>query len=168
MRRRNNRQLFYTVGWPELLANPGVEIDADSSGVPDSWNVSALGAEWSNSEAHSGSRSLRLNVAASTGQWIAYAFLVTGSVSYRLRAFVKGVGSSQTFLTIRWWSDTGATAFISEDNIMLNDTYADWTQIEQELSAPSNAQSADVVFRCPSSTTADLYGDDFSVRQVEQ
>jgi hypothetical protein len=33
---------------------------------------------------------------------------------------------------------------------------------------PANAQSGDLMFRAAFATTADLYGDDFSVRQVEQ
>lgn len=166
MKRRNNRLLTQSESRSELLANPGVEFDIDSSGVPDSWNVSPSGAQWSNSEAHSGSRSLRLTVSGATAEWIAYPFAVTGSASYRLRAYVKGSGSTQTFLTVRWWSDAGATAFISEDNRMLNSTYADWKLIEQTFTAPSNAVTADVMFRCPAATTADIYADDFSVRQV--
>jgi len=169
MMRRNNQPtslMGRASPRPELLANPSVEQDADNSGVPDRWNVSASGALWSSAQARTGVRSLRLNVAEATAQWIAYAFPVTGNDSYDLSAYIKGTGSGQTFLTIRWWSDVGATAFISEDNIMLNGTYADWTRIVQTFIAPANAVSADVVFRCPSPTTADIYGDDFSVRRV--
>lgn len=150
---------------PELLLNPSVEHDLDSSGVPDFWNVSASGAEWA-SEGRIGSRSLRLNVVESTAQWIAYPVVVVAEEVYRLAAYVKGTGSTQTFLTIRWWSDTGATLFISEDNIMLNASYVDWTKIEQNITAPVGAQSADVVFRCPSATTADIYADDFSTKRM--
>jgi len=155
------------VRWPELLANSSVEQDVDSSGVPDFWNISTSGAEWSNVEARIGGRSLRLNVSSGTGQWISYVFAVVAGQVYRLSAYVKGTGSTQTFLTIRWWSDTGGSAFISENNIALNVSHADWTVVEQAITAPAGAQSADVVFRCPAATTADLYGDDFSVRRVK-
>lgn len=154
-----------------LVANPSVE---DGSGSPDNWTSSGGGATWEtddpdngpSSVAHSGKKGLRLNVSSGTAWWQAAVFAVEASAVYSLRGFVKGTGSTQTFLTIRWWSDAGGTVFIREDNIMLNATYSGFTLVEQSFTAPGTAVSADIVFRCPSTTTADIYGDSFSVRKV--
>jgi len=108
-------------------------------------------------------RSLRITVASSTGEFISAQVSVIAGRSYYVGAFIHGEGSSQTFLTIRWWD--GGT-FLGEDNISLNNTYTGWELISDTLTAPASAQAADVVFRCPSSTTADIYGDDFFVREI--
>jgi hypothetical protein len=150
-----------------LLLNPSVE---DGSGVPAYWNqgantewVSALPENGPAIVVHSGMRSLRINVASSTGEFISAQVSVIAGRSYYVGAFIRGEGSSQTFLTIRWWD--GGT-FLGEDNISLNNTYTGWELISATLTAPASAQAADVVFRCPSSTTADIYGDDFFVREI--
>lgn len=152
-----------------LVANWSVE---DGSGTPTNWATS--GGTWvtddpnngPSSVAHSGKKGLRINVSASTAWWQSAVFLVEASATYNVRGFFKGAGSTQTFLTIRWWSDAGGTVFISENNITLNATYSGFTLVESDIAAPGTAVSADIVFRCPSSTTADMYGDSFSVRKV--
>lgn len=147
----------------ELVQNACVDY---GTGSPDNWTATGAGATWDATTYRSASRSLRLNVSGATAWWQASYFAVSGNQSYRLRAWVKGTGSTQTFLTIRWWSNPDGTGFISEDNIMFNSTYTNWTRVAQDFTAPASAQSADIMFRCPAATTADIYGDDFSVRRV--
>lgn len=147
----------------ELLANVNVE---SGTTTPTSWNKSASNTTWSTDEARSGSYSLQINVSASTGDWRSDSVEVSGDQNYRLRAFVKGTGSAGTYVTIRWFSNTDGSGFISEDNITLNSTYSDWTEVKSDLKAPATAQSADVMFRVPSSSTANIYADDFSVRRI--
>lgn len=146
---------------PELVSNPDVE---EGTSAPDDWFASATGATWDTTTYHTEGHALRLNVTAATADWRALFFLATGSMTYRVKAMVKGVGSADTHLTVRWFSDTGGATFVSEQNITLNATYADWTVIEQDCPAAATAQSADILLRCAAATTADIYGDDFSVR----
>ncbi|MBI1296671.1 hypothetical protein GC175_17080 [bacterium] len=143
-----------------LLANPGGEGESLSN-----WFASAQNAERSSAEAHTGTYSLRLNPSGGTGDWRASVFLVEANRVYQVSGVFKGQGSGQTFLTIRWWSDLAGTAFVKEDNIPLPSTYADWTKIAQSFTAPATAQSADLMFRCPATTTADIYGDNFGVQR---
>lgn len=169
-----NRALMWTAEsrgplGENLVANWSVE---DGGGSPDYWTTS--GGAWETDDpnngpsavAHSGKKGLRLNVSGGTAWWQSAVFGVEASATYNLRAFVKGVGSTQTFLTIRWWSDPSGTVFVGENNIMLNAVYSGFTMVEGDIAAPGTAQSADIVFRCPSATTADIYGDSFSVRKV--
>lgn len=144
-----------------LVANPSGE---EGTSEPNDWYHSVSATEWALA-ARSGERSLRLNPVGATADWRAAHFTVVGGAGYRLRAYVKGTGSVQAFLTIRWFSDPGGSSFISEDNLALGGTYADWTLCQGDISAPGNAQSADLMFRCPTPTTVDLYGDDFYVRR---
>lgn len=150
-------------GFPELIANPSVEVEGDT-GYPASWFRSS-NTSWG-SVARRGVRSLRIQVTDQTADWRAQYFAVTAGVTYRLLGYFKGTGSAQTFLTIRWFSNPNGTGFISEDNINLEGVFADWTLKQQDIVAPIGAQSADVMFRCPAATAADIYGDDFSVRQI--
>ncbi|MBI1296659.1 hypothetical protein GC175_17020 [bacterium] len=150
---------------PELVSNPDVETDT-GGGVPRDWFASATGTQWSTAEYHTENHSLRLNVTAATADWRSLHFLVNGNRTYRIKVMAKGTGSADTYLTIRWFSNTDGTGFISEQNIALSSTYSTWTVIEQDIVAPGTAQSADLVFRCPSATTADIYGDDFSIREL--
>lgn len=147
----------------EKVLNGDVEAGTDS---PDHWYASAENAYWSTAEKKSGEHSLEIDVAETTGNWRAEHFAVTVGKTYRVHGFFKGIGSSQTFLTIRWFSNPDGTGFISENNIALDETYADWTLKEAGFQAPATAQSADIVFRAASTTTAHLYGDDFSVKGV--
>lgn len=148
----------------ELVVNGCVDYGTNN---PDGWAATGTGATWDTTTYRSGNHSLRLNVNGATAWWQSNWFFVDAGLRYRLRAWVKGTGSTQTFLTIRWWENDNGTGFISEDNIMLNGTYTDWTYIAQEFNAPYNARTADVMFRCPAATTADIYGDDFSVRKMQ-
>lgn len=147
----------------EKVLNADVEAGVAS---PDHWYASAQNAYWSTAEKKSGEHSLEIDVADATGDWRAEYFAVTGRKTHVVHGFFKGIGSSQMFLTIRWFSNPDGTGFISENNIALDETYADWTLKEASFEAPAAAQSADIVFRAASATTAHLYGDDFSVKEV--
>ena len=149
-----------------LVLNPSVEIPHPTQGEawPANWNWSAANATLATDQAHTGSKSLRIQVVNAIGEWRADVFPVASSQSYGLRCFVKGTGSNQAFLTIRFWSDAGGTQFVGENNVSLEGSFADWTEKSSIVVAPANAVSADIMFRCPSNTTADIYGDDFRVR----
>ncbi len=145
---------------PNLLTNPSVE-EPSGGDWPDAWNWSASNATRSAAQAHDGSKSLRVNPTASTGEWLSSLYTVVGGVNYRLCGYFKGTGGGECFLTVRWWSDVGGTQFVGEQNIALSDTYADWTEISGVFWAPGGAVRADVMFRCPAPTTVDIYGDSF-------
>ncbi len=146
----------------ELLSNVSAE---EGVSVPTDWFGSVSGSEWANTPTRSGLRSLRVHATLGTG-WRSSSFLVDGDTIYRVRTFVIGTGSNQVFLTVRWFSNADGTGLIGEDNSMIDSTYSDWTQITGDFEAPAAAQSADVMFRAPAATTADIYADEFSVREV--
>ncbi len=147
----------------ELLENSAVDLGEDN---PTNWSHSETGTGWSENEFRSSPRSLWLGTLNTTAEWRSDYFPVIENTLYRLAGFFKGEGSSETFLTIRWFSDSAGTNFISEQNISLNSVYTDWTQIILDTTSPAGALSADVLFRCPSNTTVSLYGDDFTVRGI--
>jgi len=146
-----------------LLLNPDVE---EGVTLPDFWFQGA-NAYWSTVEYRSPTHSLQINVSAATGDWRSRVFLVAPNTLYRLHGYFKGTGAANMYLTIRWFSDKEGTTFISENNIALDVTYPDWTLKESDFTSPSNALSADVMFRAAAATTANLYGDDFSVKEVD-
>jgi len=160
---------------PEEIA-PGIVLSYDrlnripnssvEDGVewPDDWYHSATGAYWADNP-RTGFKSLLLDVDTATADWRCKAFQVIPNEKYTLQAWVKGNAlSGEFFLTIRWWRDLAATDFISENNIPIPlGTYDDWTLFSNEFPAPSEAVSADVMFRCPTPSTGKLYADDFAV-----
>lgn len=151
-----------TVGG-ELMANADIEA---GTGAPDYWFASATGATWDSTAKRTGYRSLNLNVSGATADWRSTHFGVLPNREYQVQAVFKGTGSADCLLTIRWFSNANGTGFISEVNATLNATYATWTPVAFQAQSPSGALSADVMFRCPSNTTVNINGDDFSVRQL--
>lgn len=145
---------------PNLILNPSVEEPAEGD-WPNSWFWSVSNATRSSAQARTGTKSLRLNPTGATGDWRSSLCEVSGNEYYRLRGYFKGQGGVECYLTVRWWADAGGSIFLGEQNIALSDTYADWTEINTIVLAPVNALRADVMFRCPSNTTVDIYGDDF-------
>jgi len=142
--------------------NPSMESGTNN---PDYW-YSGSNAYWSTAQARTGIKSLLLNVSSANAEWRAQYFLVSGNASYQVQGYFKGnVTADEFFLTIRWFSNGDGTGFISETNIPIpTGTYSDWTLFSADKAAPSNALSADIVFRAISGT-GKLYGDDFSVRK---
>jgi hypothetical protein len=147
----------------ELLANGDIE---EGSGTPSDWYASASGATWDSVIKRTGYRSLKLEITDDVADWRSAYFAVTGNREYRIQGLFLGHGSNQCFLTIRWFSNSDGTGFISENNTAIGGTYDDWTLIVPYVQSPGNAQSADLMFRCPSNTTVSINGDDFSVRML--
>lgn len=143
------------------IPNYSVESGVD---WPENWYHSVSGAFWSD-EAHSGFKSLLLDVTDATANWRSRAFQVIAGEIYTLQAWVKGEAlSGEFFLTVRWWRDLAATDFISEDNVPIPlGSYPDWRLFEGSFTAPAEAVSADVLFRCPTPSTGRVYADDFAV-----
>jgi hypothetical protein len=164
MGRRNNRSpQVIQAAYPQLVVNPSAEA---GGAEPDGWFHSLTGTEWSNGEAHSGNRSLRLNVSDGVADWRCAVYPVAGGSLYRVGLWLKGTATPETVVAVRWFSDSEGAHWITEEWIVLTGVYADWTHMERTVTAPANAQSSDLMFRAAFATTADTYGDDFSVRQV--
>lgn len=146
-----------------LVANPSVEFgDTD----PDSWFYSLTGTEWVDGQGHSGSKAVRLNVAADTADWRSAVYDIEGGLTYRCGMWVKGVADIVTVLAVRWFSDEAGEDYISETWIVLQGTNADWTRYYQDIAAPSNALSGDLMFRAAFATTINVLGDDFFVQST--
>jgi hypothetical protein len=143
------------------VPNNSVEVGAE---WPDDWYHSETGALWAD-VAHTGFKSLLLDVADSVADWRSKAFQVLTGESYTLQAWVKGEAvSGEFFITVRWWRDLAATNFISEDNIPIPlGSYPDWKLFEATFKAPAEAVAADVLFRCPTPSTGKVYADDLAL-----
>lgn len=163
MMRRNNRlALFARPGYQQLVANAGVEV---GEAVPEDWFYSLQNTEWAN-QGHNGNRSLRINVANAMADWRTVLFPVVGGRRYRVGVWLKGTSTAQVVLAARWFSDIGGANYISEEWLVLDGVFADWTLRKHAIQAPANAVVCDLMFRAAFNTTADIYGDDFSVRRV--
>ena len=161
---------------PPVEVQPGVVLNygrlnripnsSVESGVewPDDWYHSATGAIWAN-VAYTGFKGLLLNVTDSVADWRCKAFQVLAGEAYTLQAWVKGEAvNGEFFITVRWWRDLAATDFISEDNIPIPlGSYPNWKLFEAVFKAPAEAVAADVLFRCPTPSTGNLYADDFAL-----
>ena len=69
-------------------------------------------------------------------------------------------------LAARWFSDLDGLNWITEQWLVLDGIFNDWTHRSHIVTAPANALSGDLMFRAAFATTADMYGDDFSVRRM--
>jgi len=143
------------------IPNHSVEVGVD---WPDDWYHSESGAYWADI-ARTGFKSLLLDVSDSTADWRSKAFQIVPNETYILQGWAKGnAESGEFFFTVRWWRDSTATDFISEDNVPIPlGNYEDWTLFEGVFKAPSEAVAADVLFRCPTPSTGRVYADDLAL-----
>lgn len=163
-KRRNNRLLGLLGGqsFPQLVANPSAETGAVE---PDNWFHTLTGTEWA-TQGHSGSRSLRVTVTGDIADWRCSLYPVVGGRRYRVGLWVKGSGTPEMILASRWFSDSEGANYLTEQWLILNGSFSDWTPMSHIVAAPANALTGDLMFRAAFATTADLYGDDFSVRRL--
>lgn len=164
MRRRNNRPMSLLGGrsFPQVVANPSVETGASE---PDNWFHTLTGTEWA-TQGRSGNRSLRINVANDLADWRSSVYPIVGERRYRVGLWVKGNGTPQMILAARWFSDAGGLTYITEQWLILDGIWGDWTPVSHNIVAPANALSGDLMFRAAFATTVDLYGDAFAVRRL--
>lgn len=163
MRRRVNRLALWHRRYPNVVKNASVET---GDGAPDEWFFTPTGTEWAQGIARTGNRSLRLHVAEEVADWRASLYPVVGGRRYRIGLWVRGIGAPEIVLASRWFSDTEGVAYLSEQWLVLDGQYADWTRVAHHVTAPEGALSGDVMFRAAFSTTANLYGDDFTARRL--
>ncbi|MEM2118256.1 MAG: hypothetical protein QW386_04475 [Candidatus Bathyarchaeia archaeon] len=141
----------------------------DGDTTPQYWSSSNQTlTEWSTNYARTGTRSLRINVANSSAEWVGTVKQVQEKYTYHLLGFFKGeVLADQFFLAIRWFSDTEGNNQLAQDNIPISvGNYSRWTLIEKEFPAPQGTKSCAIVFGA-TNATGDLYGDDFEIKQPE-
>ncbi len=137
----------------ELLGNPGVEAEGDL-GQPASWTKSSWGDckatfSWSATGAHSGSRSLRVDVSAGTpnngdAKWQPDPVAVKGNTYYTISDWYRSNVSSAISVNYRTASDT------SEEGTWANLYMAippasEWTQYTTGFTMPADATEATFV-----------------------
>lgn len=154
-RRRSNRIID-----PNLVRNFSVERGIIA---PNNWNYSLIGTEWVTTDAHDGTKSVRLNPVSATADWRTDAYPVVGNTLYRCGLWIKGAGNIVTVLAVRWFSDAVGTVYIGETWIVLDQNYAAWREVDEHITAPANALSGDLMFRAAFATTIDVLGDAFFV-----
>ena len=76
---------------------------------------------------------------------------------------MKGTGTVDFRIRMRFW--TVADAFVSEDEVILNATYADWTKIESDVLAGATVAKADIDFLSLVDGDGDLLADQFSLKE---
>lgn len=147
-----------------LVANFSVELGTTE---PLSWFYSVDGTEWVSSDAHDGVKALRINVSSDTADWRTAVYPVVGDTTYRCGLWVKGDGDIVTVLAVRWFSDALGADYLSETWIVLDQTYTDWREVDEHLTAPADALSGDLMFRAAFATTVDVLGDAFFVLEAD-
>ncbi|MBX3012352.1 MAG: hypothetical protein KF832_12630 [Caldilineaceae bacterium] len=145
------------------VANPSVEA---GSVAPTGWFYSA-NTEWVAGDAHEGHRSLRINVTAALADWRTAVYPIEGGKTYRCGLWAKGQGNAQTVLAVRWFSDLLGANWITEAWLVLDGNYGDWTYCYQDIQAPANALSGDLMWRAAFATTVAMLADDFFVRRID-
>ncbi len=146
-----------------LIRNGSVE---EGTTDPAHWFHTLYDTEWADM-GHYGARSLRINTNGGTPDWRAEVYPVEANAGYRMSFWVKGQGSNRLIVAVRWFSDPEGLNWITEQWIPVDGNYADWTQIVQDVTAPANAQSGDIMFRVwEAGTIVDIYSDDFVLRRV--
>lgn len=161
MRRTNRPDLLRR--YPNVVPNAHVEL---GGGAPDAWFFTLTGTEWTQVEAHSGSRALRLQVDGEIADWRSSLYPAMPKRRYRVGLWVKGMGTPETVLAARWFADPNGEVYLTEQWLVLGGSYAQWTPRYHHVMTPEGAQSGDLMFRAAFPTTADLYGDDFTVRRL--
>jgi hypothetical protein len=127
-----------------LVPNNSVETGTTGTTTPQNWTGSPNGAEWSTTYARTGSRSIEINVNNASAEWNSTAGPVTEGVTYEISGFFRGeVTAGQFFLTIRWFSDSGGTSFIAENDTSIPGNYSRWAQLGGDFTAPNGQKAAE-------------------------
>lgn len=112
---------------------------------------------WEDGGPYVGVRHLRIDTTAEEkAEWQSSKFKVMPSQAYRWGALAKGVCGNQAFMTLRWFSDEAGSEWVSEVNIALEGTFADWTLKDDYCRAPATALSADLIFKIASDQENDI------------
>jgi len=148
-----------------LVTNPSAELGTTT---PQDWLSTGNGTEWSTTYARSGARSLRINVANSSAEWRSNATAVQGGNTYQIQgSFIGNITKDQFFFSVIWFSDSQGLNVVNESKVsMLIGNYSQWSLGGQEVTAPTNAKSSEIVFKAVNGT-GDMYGDNFEIRQTE-
>ena len=155
-----------TVAPPNLLANPGFELDADNNGKPDNWTNTAYFTR-SNDIARSGSFAGK-NFATADPTYTANQTIggLTAGTTYNFAGWVNIPPTGDTFsftLDVRWRDAAGAN--IRTDVIKTYTTATNgWALATSSLVAPANTASA-LVRMGVTSLNATIYVDDFRFGQ---
>lgn len=95
-----------------------------------------------------------------TADWRTAVYPVESSQTYRCGVWVKGAADLVTVLAVRWFSNPEGTEYITETWVVLQGANINWTRYQQEIVAPVNAQSGDLMFRAAFATTINVLGID--------
>jgi hypothetical protein len=148
-----------------LVANPSVELGTTT---PQGWFSTGNGTEWSTTYARTGARSLRINVTNSSAEWRSNVTAVQGENTYQIQGYFMGnITEDQFVFSVIWFSDSRGLNFVDENDVSVPiGNYSRWLLGGQEITAPTNAKSFEIVFKAVNGT-GDMYGDDFEIRQAE-
>jgi RHS repeat-associated protein len=129
------------------VANPSVETGSGTPPQPDSWTTDSWGGTTAGfgyvSDAHTGSRSLRTEVSATTGgdaKWIPTPVAIAGNTRYTYTDYSKS--DVYTTFDVQY---TLADGSLSYQWLGGKDPSADWGQTSLTFTSPANAVKATVL-----------------------
>jgi len=150
-----------------LVNNSDVELGDE---WPLYWYHAPEGAYWTSEESHSSTHSLK--IVGNCSRWIDWrseTFPVTGSRSYMVRCYLKGVANtcepfeSRWVIMIRWYNET---SWIGQDELpIVAGNYEEWTLLQGIFASPKDAVKADLIFGAFNATGI-MYADDLEVREL--
>jgi hypothetical protein len=132
---------------PNLVANPGMEVDQDRDGTADSWD-DEVGASLSRDNARSGRASLRME--AGTAQVVVSQGVpsIDASRAYTFVAWVD-VPPGDVPLTLRVrirWRDAADVTLETTKVAVLERSTSGWDKVTAALRSPPRATSATITF----------------------
>jgi hypothetical protein len=127
--------MYATTYGPNLLQNPGMELDSDSNNYPDSWGARATGSRASDA-VHSGSYALKA-VGPATFTYSPQTCNLTPGASYILTAWVKANKSAGATINgyMRYAQLSPSTVIYETTRVQAT---SDWTQVTRSFTVPAN------------------------------
>ena len=74
--------------------------------------------------------------------------------------------SGEFYVYVRWFSDPGASSFISQVPFRIMGNYSNWVCVNDTVLAPSNAMTCDIFFRAEPGASGDILVDDFLMYEI--
>ena len=139
---------------PNLLANGGLETDANGDGAPEGWTVPA--GTWTAGHAHSGNRGFTFT-SSTARTWTAKSTSAAAPrARYTARAWIDlPTAASSAQLRIRWYNSSGTLLKTSALPVVSGPT-SGWRLLSGDATAPAGSTSlaADVVVTTNGSTAS--------------
>jgi hypothetical protein len=169
-RRSNNTRTERTTVTtpPNLLRNPGFELDADRDGKPDVWSRDdrfSRSSAVKHSDKYAGRHSASRTASYTIRQTVAD---VRAGATYRFSGEVNIPSNHSSFtfkIQVRWLDGDGKTIRTDTIRTFRNDTRGDWKRARADMVAPSDADRAQIRM-VVQDLVGKIYVDDFVFQKL--